>query len=99
MSTWKSSGAQSRLTCAILTRAPSPSAAEIHDRMPVILAEAAHKDWLDPEMKDASRVAEIIATKSMDEVAHYPVSTHLNGAKTDDEDLIKPLMERSWWLH
>jgi putative SOS response-associated peptidase YedK len=94
MSTWTPEGGEPRLTCAILTRSPSPSAAEVHDRMPVILKEAAHRDWLDPQLKDANRVAEIVATKAIDKVIHYPVSTRLNSAKTDDEELIKPLTEK-----
>lgn len=94
MSTWTSAGGEPRLTCAILTRAPSESAAQVHDRMPVILPEAAHLDWLDPEMKDAAQVAEIIATKAIGKVAHYPVSTRLNSAQSDDEELIEPLPEK-----
>ena len=91
MSTWIPEGGEPRLTCAILTRAPSLSAAEIHDRMPVILREAAHREWLDPEMNDAARVAEIIAAKAIDKVRHYPVSTMLNSAKTDDEEMVNPI--------
>ena len=90
MSIWTPEGGEPRLTCAIMTRSPSPSAAEIHDRMPVILRESAHRDWLNPEMNDAANVAEIIATKTIDEVRHYPVSTRINSAKTDDEKLIEP---------
>lgn len=39
----------------ILTRAPSEAVAFLHDRMPVILAGDAARDWLDPE-KDAETV-------------------------------------------
>jgi putative SOS response-associated peptidase YedK len=61
--------------------------------MPVILPEAAHREWLDPEITDAGKVSEIIRLTAMGDVKHYPVSTRLNSAKTDDEDLIKPLAE------
>lgn len=88
MSTWTPQDGEPKLTCAILTRAPSPTAAEVHDRMPVILKESAHKEWLDPGMKDAERVAEIIATEVLDNVTHYRVSTRLNAAKVDDETLM-----------
>jgi putative SOS response-associated peptidase YedK len=91
MSTWTPEGGEPRLTCAILTRAPSPSAAEVHDRMPVILREAAHLEWLDPELKDAAKVGEIIRLTAIDNVKHHPVSTRLNSAKTDDESLIEPI--------
>jgi putative SOS response-associated peptidase YedK len=92
MSTWTPEGGEPRLTCAIMTRAPSPSAAEVHDRMPVILKDAAHGEWLDPEMTDAERVAAIIAGQVIDKVKHHPVSTRLNSAKDDDEALIEPLI-------
>lgn len=93
MSTWTPEGGEPRLTCAILTRAPSPSAAEVHDRMPVILKEAAHLDWLDPAMNDAARVAEIVAAQAIDEVRHHAVSARLNASKSDGEELILPLSE------
>ncbi len=93
MSTWAPEGGEPKLTCAIMTRAPSESAAQIHDRMPVILSESAHRDWLDPEMKNAAKVAKIIATQAIDEVTHYPVSTRLNASKTDSEELIQPIEE------
>lgn len=93
MSAWTPGGGEPRLTCAIMTRAPSPSAAEIHDRMPVILREEAHREWLDPDTKDAARVAEIIATKVIDNVVHHAVSTRLNSARNDSAELIASLSE------
>jgi putative SOS response-associated peptidase YedK len=90
MSFWKPESGEPRLTCAIMTRAPSPSAAQVHDRMPVILREEAHAEWLDTEIKDAARVAEIIATKTIDDVRHHAVSTRLNAAKVDNADLTEP---------
>jgi putative SOS response-associated peptidase YedK len=59
--------------------------------MPVILKESAHAAWLDPDLKDAAKVAAIIATAALDRVRHHAVSTRLNSAKADDEDLAKPL--------
>ncbi len=37
---------------AIITTAPSPAAAKIHDRMPVVLPKAAYNAWLDPATAD-----------------------------------------------
>jgi len=93
MSYWSPAGGEPVFTCAIMTRAPSPSAAEVHDRMPVVLEDAAHAAWLDPELKDAAKVGEIVRFKALDGVKHYPVSTRLNSGKADDEDLIKPLSD------
>ncbi len=93
MSTWRPKDGAPRLTCAIMTRAPSSTAAEVHDRMPVILREEVHSEWLDPEIKDAERVAAIIATKVLDNVKHHAVSTRLNASKSDSMDLIQPIEE------
>lgn len=89
LSTWTPAGGVAQLTCAILTRAPSASAAPIHDRMPVILPEAAHDEWLDPALKDAGKVGEIIRLTAMGEVKHYPVNPRLNSTKIDDPSLIE----------
>jgi putative SOS response-associated peptidase YedK len=94
MSTWTYEG-EPRLTCAILTRPPSPSAAEVHDRMPVVLAEGAHREWLDPGLRDAGKVAQLVRDCAMDNVKHYPVSRRVSSGKEDDEGLIQPLEAQS----
>ena len=41
-------------TCVILTTAASADVASVHDRMPVVLAPAAWRAWLDPGMTDSA---------------------------------------------
>jgi putative SOS response-associated peptidase YedK len=41
-------------TCVILTTAASADVAGVHDRMPVVLAPAAWRAWLDPAMTDSA---------------------------------------------
>lgn len=91
MSSWAAPGQVPMVTCAILTRAASPSAAQIHDRMPVILPLDAQAAWLDPNVADAAKVAEIIDRRAISDVRHYLVSPRLNSAKTDEAEFIKPL--------
>lgn len=79
-------------TCAILTQAAAPSVADVHDRMPVVLSDAAFSPWLDPELKTPERVAAII-TSAQTEFERYPVSTKLNTVKDDSSELIEPLPE------
>jgi putative SOS response-associated peptidase YedK len=59
--------------------------------MPVIIPEAAHREWLDPELHDAGKVGETIRLTAMSDVKHYQVSTRLNSGKTDDAQLIRPV--------
>lgn len=79
-------------TCAILTRTAAPSVADVHDRMPVVLPDAAFGPWLDPELNAPNGVADII-TSAQTEFEHYPVSTRLNTMKEDRPELIEPLPE------
>lgn len=44
-------------TCVILTTAPSEGVAAVHDRMPVVLAPAVWRAWLDPQTGTAEAQA------------------------------------------
>jgi putative SOS response-associated peptidase YedK len=79
------------LSCAILTRAAGGPAAEIHDRMPVILANDAHAEWLDTVVVDPARVAAIVAERAQTEFVFRPVSTAINGRAADNARLIEPI--------
>jgi putative SOS response-associated peptidase YedK len=78
------------LSCAILTSAATGPVAEVHDRMPVVLAQAAHADWLDPARKDADQVAGLIRRHSLSaEFEHYTVSTAVNNSRSEGPQLIE----------
>ncbi|MGQ0585776.1 MAG: SOS response-associated peptidase [Gammaproteobacteria bacterium] len=47
-------------TCAIMTAAASPDVEKVHDRMPVVLAPAAWRAWLDPQMQDSARALALL---------------------------------------
>jgi putative SOS response-associated peptidase YedK len=76
-------------SCAILTRDAVGPAADVHDRMPVILSKDAEQAWLDPKIGDAAQAATIAREGSVTEIEHHPVSSRVNVAKSDDEELIK----------
>ncbi len=88
---WTSASGEPVLSCAILTRAASQSASEVHDRMPVIIARAAEPDWLDPYLTDAGKVAALIRDGVVDAVRHYPVSPLVNSPRNESPELIRPL--------
>jgi putative SOS response-associated peptidase YedK len=67
-----------QLSFAILTRAASPAVAEVHNRMPVVLAPQAFDDWLGPWKGDAAaHLAEHVAA-AVGEFQHHPVSRYVN---------------------
>lgn len=89
MSSWVPKGAPPLLTCAIMTKPAAASIADVHDRMPVVMPETTFDAWLDPAPQAPEAVADLIAS-AQSEFAHYAVSTRLNTAKDDAEDLLSP---------
>jgi putative SOS response-associated peptidase YedK len=53
--TWSSADGQQVESFAIVTTAPTVQAAEVHDRMPLVLSPDLERDWLDP-MLDPNQV-------------------------------------------
>lgn len=80
---------QDRPSCALLTRAAEGPVAEVHDRMPVVLADEALEGWLDPGLKDATQFAREHALAR--EFVHYAVSKRVNNARNEGPELIEPL--------
>ena len=64
--------------CAILTTTPRGVAREVHDRMPVILPEAARTAWLDAK----ARYRDLLEPDA--DLELVPVSTLVNSVKNDD---------------
>ncbi|MEP7053254.1 MAG: SOS response-associated peptidase [Pseudomonadota bacterium] len=72
--------------CAILTTAPRGVTREVHDRMPVILPQAAQEAWLDPK----SRYLDLL-TPDAETLELFAVSSLVNSVKNDDARLVEPL--------
>jgi putative SOS response-associated peptidase YedK len=79
-------------SCSILTMKASGVAADVHDRMPVALAESAHAAWIDRELDDPEKVAALIAEHNLaDEIVMHAVSTRVNASRADDALLLEPV--------
>jgi putative SOS response-associated peptidase YedK len=74
-------------SCAIVTCEPSGVVAPIHDRMPVILAEAGEAEWLDPGTAEGRRQALLAPT---DDLTVTEVSDAVNDVRQDGPALIEP---------
>jgi len=57
--------AEPMATCVILTTAASEAVAAVHDRMPVVLAPAAWRAWLDPEATDPAAALALVREHSV----------------------------------
>lgn len=78
-------------SCAILTTEPNESLKNIHDRMPVILAEADYDQWLDPAVRQAQLLQPLLRPYPPEDMTAYPVSPRVNDPAHDDDACIAPL--------
>ena len=86
-------GGTTQLSCSILTTAATGPVAEVHDRMPVVLDDAAHASWLDPGLVDAESVAELIRAHALAaQFRHFEVSTLVSAGRAEGAQLIEPLV-------
>jgi len=73
-------------SAAILTTPPRGVAAQVHDRMPLLLPSEWQSRWLDP----SARYRELLVPDA-DTLELVPVSTLVNSTKNDDPRLIQPI--------
>ena len=69
---------------AVITTEPNGVVAQIHDRMPVIVAPADYSRWLQGD-------EDLLRPAPEDSVIAYPVSNAVNSSALDSENLIQPL--------
>ncbi len=89
---WIAPGGARLETCALLTTAANARIAELHDRMPAILAPDTYAAWLDPT-RDVASLAELLAPLAPDALALRPVGTRVNRIENDDAALLDAVPE------
>jgi putative SOS response-associated peptidase YedK len=88
MAEWTNEGGAPLVSCAILTRDASPSVADVHDRMPVVLPDELLVRWARADVQRTEEVASMVRL-AQSEFEHYAVSARLNSAKDDRADMIE----------
>lgn len=78
-------------SCCIVTTAPAPEVAHVHDRMPVIVPPVSHAEWLDPANEAVERLDRLIAPWRGGGLEARPVSRRVNDARNQGRDLVEPL--------
>jgi len=78
-------------SCTIITTRPNALVAELHDRMPVILASSHFAEWLTPGPVATDRLEALLAPFPADDMASFPVSRRVNSPANDDSGVITPL--------
>jgi putative SOS response-associated peptidase YedK len=79
-------------TCAILTTEANERLAELHPRMPVILARDAECTWMDPAVA-CEELSALLRPLPDDALAFHPVGTRVNRVECDDPGLLERVPE------
>jgi putative SOS response-associated peptidase YedK len=88
---WRSPDGQIVESCTVLTTHPNSLVADIHDRMPVIVAPDKYETWLDPDINDFDAIRDILKPYEANLMRRYPVSMRLNNSKNDDAESASPI--------
>jgi putative SOS response-associated peptidase YedK len=88
---WKDPTGQWIKSCSILTTAPNPVTAPVHDRMPVIFDPDAYDPWLDPGMTKVETVSQMLKPYDARQMRCFAVSSRVNSVVNDDEECCHPV--------
>ncbi|MCC6874371.1 MAG: SOS response-associated peptidase [Sandaracinaceae bacterium] len=88
---WKDAAGERLSSFTILTRPAEGLVAEIHDRMPILVAHDAYGAWLSRELTDAGRARDLLIAHRSGELVRWEVSPRVNDVHNDDASLREPL--------
>jgi len=89
---WKSPmSGEEVLSCTILTCGPNSAMRELHDRMPVILAENDWPKWLDEEPTDEQELLALLKPCPDENLKIWPVDKMVGNVKNNGAQLILPV--------
>ncbi len=88
---WRDPDGHAVETCTILTTTPNELLADVHDRMPVILAPGHYGPWLDPSMQDVAIAVSLLKPFDSCLMKRFAVSTRVNLVANDDAECSAPV--------
>lgn len=91
---WQPAGTPEPLrSFSIVTTRANSFMADIHNRMPVILAEQDIELWLDPEVQEPERVLPLVRPCPSEWLTAYEVSTAVNAPRHNSPDVLRPIAD------
>jgi putative SOS response-associated peptidase YedK len=88
---WRSPAGEWVRSFAIVTTRPNELCAELHDRMPVVLARDNWPEWLGEEPAGAPELKALLAPYPSEELTCRPMSARVGNVKNNDPSLIEPI--------
>jgi putative SOS response-associated peptidase YedK len=92
---WRSPAGERVRSFAIVTTEPNQLCAELHNRMPVILAAEVWPAWLGEEPADEAQLRSLLTPYPSDGMVCWPVSQRVGNVKNNDPSLIDPVVSVS----
>ena len=89
---WRSPAGERIRSFAIVTTEPNDLCAELHNRMPVVLAPETWPAWLGEETADEAQLKALLAPYPSDDMICWPVSPRVGNVKNNDPSLIEPIV-------
>lgn len=90
-SLWTSPSGESVESFAIVTTQPSPQAAAIHDRMPLIISREHYDRWLDPSQEGGPTLLQAELESSARRLVIFPTNPLGNNTRSDGPEVVAPL--------
>ncbi|MDH3754176.1 MAG: SOS response-associated peptidase [Acidimicrobiia bacterium] len=89
--TWKGEQDEFPLqSCTVITGPPNDKMAQIHDRMPVLLAPGDWDQWLDPDDDDVASLQKLLVPAPDRLITFTAVSTEVNNVRNNGATLLEP---------
>jgi putative SOS response-associated peptidase YedK len=88
---WHSPAGEWVRSFAIVTTEPNELCAQLHNRMPVVLAPETWPAWLGEEPADEGRLKALLASYPSDGMIARPISARVGSVKNNDPSLIEPI--------
>jgi putative SOS response-associated peptidase YedK len=92
--TWTGPNGEEQETAAIVTTRANRTLSAIHDRMPVIVEQAAFDFWLDGGKVDAKTAEALIVPAREDLLEAYEITSAVNRVANDSPMLLQPASEQ-----
>jgi putative SOS response-associated peptidase YedK len=77
-------------SCTIITTSPNEVAAQVHNRMPVILHPEDYEMWLDPDFDEREPLTTLLQPFPAEAMEAYPVSRRVNKPSNNEPGVVEP---------
>ncbi|SDE18398.1 SOS response-associated peptidase [Auraticoccus monumenti] len=81
------------VSCSVITTTATDAVGHIHDRMPMVVAEAARQAWLDPALTDPQQALELLSVTEPELLEAYAVLPLVSNVRNDGPELLTALDE------